>query len=191
MVEAVGLAREDRAEVEAEAVDMHLARPIAQAVGDHLDHARMAEVERVSGAGVVDVVARLIGQQPIIGGVVDALERQRRAALVAFRGVVVDDVENHFEPGIVEARHHLLEFAQSLLALMRIARVGSKEADRVVAPVVGQALVEQVAVVDEGVDRQQLDRGDAERFDVVDYGLAAETREGAALRFWHLRDAAW
>ena len=32
-VEAVGLARQDRAEIEAEAVDMHFARPVAQAVG--------------------------------------------------------------------------------------------------------------------------------------------------------------
>ena len=59
--EAVGLAREDRAEVEAEAVDLHLAHPVAQAVGHHLDDARMAEIERVSGAGVVDVVALLVG----------------------------------------------------------------------------------------------------------------------------------
>ena len=73
----------------------------------------MAEVQRVPGAGVVDVVALLVGQQPVVGGVVDALERQRRAALVAFGGVVVDHVEDHLEPGVVEARHHLLELAQA------------------------------------------------------------------------------
>ena len=44
-----------------------------------------------------------------------------------------------------------------------VARLGREEADRVVAPVVRQPLLEQMAVVDEGVDRQQLDRGDAER----------------------------
>src|ERR1700730_16543733 len=36
--EAVRFARENRAEIEAETVDAHLADPIAQAVGDHLDH---------------------------------------------------------------------------------------------------------------------------------------------------------
>ena len=39
VVEAIRLAREDRAEIEAEAVDMGLVHPIAQAVGDHLDDA--------------------------------------------------------------------------------------------------------------------------------------------------------
>src|SRR5688572_31813798 len=36
-VEAAGLAREDRAQVEAEAVDVHVLDPVTQAVGDHLD----------------------------------------------------------------------------------------------------------------------------------------------------------
>jgi hypothetical protein len=46
-VEPVWLARQDGGEVEAEAVDAHLAGPVAQAVGDHLQHARMAQVDRV------------------------------------------------------------------------------------------------------------------------------------------------
>ena len=74
----------------------------------------MAQVDRVPGAGVVDVVALLVGQQPVVGGVVDALEGQRRPALVAFGGVVVDHVEDDLEPGVVEARHHLLELAQAV-----------------------------------------------------------------------------
>src|SRR5208337_464769 len=73
------LAREDRAEIEAESVDPHFAHPIAQGVADHLDDARMAEVQRVSCARVVDVVARLVGKEPIIGAVVDALEGKGRA----------------------------------------------------------------------------------------------------------------
>ena len=43
-----------------------------------------------------------------------------------------------------------------------------EEADRVVAPVVRQALVDQVGVVDELVHRHQLDRGDAELGEVLD-----------------------
>ena len=63
LVEAVRLAREDGAEVEAEAVDVHLLHPVAQAVGHHLDDARMAQIQRVAGAGVVDVVALLSGSR--------------------------------------------------------------------------------------------------------------------------------
>ena len=56
------LAREDRREIEAETVDVHLGDPVAQRVGHHLQHARMAQVQRVAGAGIVDVVARLVAE---------------------------------------------------------------------------------------------------------------------------------
>ncbi len=50
LVEAVGLAAEDRGEVEAEAVDPASPSPVAQGIGDELQHPRMREVERVPGA---------------------------------------------------------------------------------------------------------------------------------------------
>ena len=108
---------------------MRLACPITQTVGHHLDHPHVVEVERVPGSGVVYVITRLVRQQPVIGGVVDALERQGRAELVAFGSMIVHDVENDFETGLVKARHHLLEFAQGLLALVSIARVGREKPD--------------------------------------------------------------
>src|SRR5207253_5184311 len=46
---------------------VHLLDPVAQAVGDHLDDARMREVERVAGAGVVDVVALLRSEERRVG----------------------------------------------------------------------------------------------------------------------------
>ena len=110
-VEAVGLARQDRPQIEAESVDPRFAHPIAQAVHDHLYDAGVAKIEGVPGARVVDVEARLIRHQPVIRLVVDAFEGKRRTALVALRRVIVDDVEDHFEPAVVETRDHLLEFA--------------------------------------------------------------------------------
>src|SRR6185503_7846576 len=152
VVEAVRLAREDRPEVEPEAVHVHLQRPVAQAVRYELDDARMAEIERVTGPGVVDVVALLVWKQSVMRGVVDSSEAQRGAALVPFRGVVVDDIENHLDSGIVEARDHFLELGDTAIAVRDIAGIGSKKADRVVSPVVGEAALEKVAVVDEGVN---------------------------------------
>src|SRR5271154_3210511 len=75
VVKAVRLARQDGAEIKAKAIHMGLRHPIAEAVGDHLDHPHMTEVEGVSSAGIVDIVARLIGHEPVVGSVVDALER--------------------------------------------------------------------------------------------------------------------
>ena len=60
-IEAVALAAEGGAEVEAEAVDMERRHPVAQRIHHHLQHARMGQVHRVAGAGVVDVVARIVG----------------------------------------------------------------------------------------------------------------------------------
>ena len=160
---------------------MHVGDPVPQAVGHHLNHARMTDVQRIARARVVDVVARLIGHQSVIRGVVDALERQRRSALVPFGRVVVDDVENHLEARVVQTRDHLLEFLQAARAVGGVSRIGREEPDAVVAPVIGQPALDEVAVVDERVDRQQLDRGDAERLDVVGHLFRGQPRERSAL----------
>ena len=39
-----------------------------------LQHLGMAHVQRVAGAGVIHVVARIVGDQPVISGVIDAAE---------------------------------------------------------------------------------------------------------------------
>ena len=61
-----------------------------------------------------------------------------------------------------------------------IALLGREEAQRVVTPVVLQAACRADAVVDEGVDRQQLDRGDAELAQMLDHRRRGEAAVGAA-----------
>ena len=147
----------------------------------------MTQIQRVAGARVVDVVALLVRHQPIVREVVDALEAQRRTALVALRRVVVDHVENDFEAGIVQTHDHLLEFLHAAHRIGEVARIGGEETNRVVAPVVRQPALQQMAVVDEHVNRQQLDRRDAERLDVLDHFRRRQSRERAAQRFGHGR----
>ena len=156
-------------QVEAEAVDVHLEHPVAQAVHDQLQHVRVAHVEAVAGAGVVEVVAPVLGHQPVVGGVVDAAEREHRAQVVALGGVVVDHVEDDLDAGVVEVADHRLELLHLLAGLARrgVVVVRREVADRVVAPVVAQAALQQVGVVDELVHRQQLDGGDAELGEVA------------------------
>ena len=135
-VKTVGFARQDGGEVEAEAVDPHLGGPVAQGIRDHLQHALMRQVDGVAGSGVVDVVAPVVRQQPIIAGVVDALERERRSEFVALGGMVVDDVEDDFDAMGVKLVHHRLEFVRA--RRLQIARLGREEGERIVAPVVPQ-----------------------------------------------------
>ena len=70
-------------------------------------------------------------------------EREHRPEVVALGGVVVDDVEDHLDPGAVQRLHHPLELAH-LLAVRAgrgVERVRREIADRAVAPVVREAAV--------------------------------------------------
>ena len=45
---------------------MHFRGPIAEAVHDHLEDARMGEVEGVAGAGLVKIVPEVVRHESII-----------------------------------------------------------------------------------------------------------------------------
>ncbi|MCY1352256.1 hypothetical protein D9M69_385450 [compost metagenome] len=187
LVIAMGVAGEDGRQVEAEAVHAHLAGPVAQGIGDHLQHAGVAEVEGIAGAGVVDVAAPVAGYQSVVGGVVDAAHAQGRAQLVALGGVVVDHVEDQLQAGVVQVGDHFLELVD--LAAGEVGGVGREEGDAVVAPVVVHALFQQVLVVEEGVHRQQLDGGYPQGADVLQQLGVHQPGEGAAQGLRHRRVA--
>ncbi len=136
-------------------------------------------MQRVARAGVVDAVARIVGDQPVVAGIVEAAKRQGRPQFAAFGRVVVDDVEDQLEARRVQAADGDAQLVER--AIRQIARLRREEADAVIAPVVAQALLQQGAVLHEGMDRQQLDRRDAEPVQVVDEDRIAESSEGAAL----------
>ncbi len=181
-VDLVELAGQRAGQVEAEAVDVHLGDPVAQRVHDQLQHVRVLHEQRVAGAGGVVVVLRVVVDEPVVGGVVDAAERQRRAHLVALGGVVVDHVEDDLDALGVQRLHHRLELLHLLAARAAggVVVVRGEEADGVVAPVVPHAAVGQVAVVDELVHRHELDGGDAELLVVLDHHRVRQRRVGAA-----------
>ena len=60
--------------IEAEAIDMHFKHPVPQAVHDQLEYTGMAHIECVAAAGIVAVITRVVGVQPVVSGVVDAAE---------------------------------------------------------------------------------------------------------------------
>jgi hypothetical protein len=163
---------------------MHLGHPVAQRLHDHLEHPGVGDVQRVAGAGLVDVIAAIAGMQAIVRGVVDAAKAQGRSQVVAFPGMIVHHVQNHFDSGLVQARHHGLELVDGAGA--EIARFGGEEAEAVIAPIVLEPAGDQQAVVDQGMDRQQLDGGDAERPQVVDHRLGRQPGKGPACGFGNL-----
>ena len=149
---------------------MHLEHPIAQRVHDQLQRVRVADVEAVPGAGVVGVVTLVVAFEPVVGLVVDAAHRQGGAQVVAFGGVVVDDVEDDLDACRVQSPHHPLELLHLLaqLAGRGVGVLRCEEGDRVVAPVVRQPFLLQRRVVDELVHRHELDRRHADPLEVLD-----------------------
>ena len=125
------VARQRRSEIEAEAVYVHHANPVAQRIHDQLQNPRMGEIDRVATAGEIFVVREMAGRQAVVAQVVDAAERECGAFLVAFGGMVEDHVKNDFKAGGVQRPDHGLEFGNHRLPTdaCRVARLRGKETD--------------------------------------------------------------
>ena len=91
----------------------------------------------------------------------------------------------------VQAVHHGAELSAHGCIVVRCSRseagIGHKEGQGVVAPVVGQAALDQMALSLVQVHRQQAQRRDAQALVVRQHGGAGHTGEPAALRKRHLR----
>ena len=105
--------------------------------------------------------------------------------MVAFGGVVVDDVEDDFDTGTVQRADHLPELAdpRRRITVARVLGMRGEESDGVVAPEVPQPPLDQKALVHEMVNRHQFDRRDAEALQILDRRRVGQPRIRAA----HLR----
>jgi hypothetical protein len=113
-VHLVKLAGQGRGQVEPEPVHVHLLDPVAQAVHDELERSWMGHVQRVPTAGVVHVVARIVGHQPVVAGIVHPPETDRGPQVAPFPGVVIDHVQDHLDARLVQGLHQRLEFGDLL-----------------------------------------------------------------------------
>ncbi len=137
----------------------------------------MHQVQRVACPRKVHVVARIVRDLPVVGRVVRPLHRQQRPLLVALAGVVVDHIQNDLDVVAVQRLHHVFELADLLPRVARrtVARHGGKVAQRVVSPVVPQIPANKLALIDEVVQRQQLNRGDTQHLEVLDACVRSQT----------------
>ncbi len=182
-IDVVQFAGQRGREVETEAVHVHLEDPVPQRIHDELQRVRMTTVEAVAGSGVVHVHLGIAVDEPVVGGVVDAPERHGGSEVVALGGVVVDDVEDDLDAGVVELTHHRLELghrAGRLVGVRRVLDVRCQESEGVVAPVVSETLIAQDEVLHELVHGHQFDGGDAQLLEVIDDHRMAQPRVRAA-----------
>ena len=148
---------------------------VAEAVEDEPAGGGVVAGQRVAGAGVVDEAA--VGRVAEVGAGVEAAQGEGGAVDVALAGVVEDDVEEGADAGIAERGDGGGEFRDAAGAE---PGVGGEEGDGVVAPAVGEAERAEVALVDPGGDRHELDGVDAEPCQMVDDGGMGERGDGAA-----------
>ncbi len=118
---------------------------------------------------------------------------ERRPEMISFGGMIVNDVENHFDPGRVQIAHHRFELGHlaAAIAAAGVFRFRREETDRVVTPVIRQAAIDQRLVIDVRVHRQQLDRGHAQIFEVINRAGAAEPGVSAAQFRRNARASIW
>ena len=102
--------------------------------------------------------------------------------MATFAGVVVDDVEDDLDAGLVEGRHHLLELTHlgTRGTHRAVGGVRSEEPQGVVSPIVRQSPAHDEGFGDELLDGQQLNGSDADGLEVLDDGRVGQTGIGAA-----------
>ena len=120
---------------------------------------------------------------------VDAAEGQCRPLVAALSGVVVDDVEDHLDAGLVERADHVLELPHLLAEGpdRAVGGVRGEVSDGVVAPVVAQPAADEERLGDEVLDREQFHRGDAEGEQVIEHRRMSQPGVGPAEVFRHGR----
>src|SRR5262249_4278166 len=108
----------------------------------------------------------------------DSTKAQRWAQVVAFGRVVVDHVEKDLDPGVVQAGNGRAKCVER--TIWGGARVRREESERAVAPIVDEPALDQIAIIHEGVDRHQLDGGDAKPFKMIDDARRRQSAKEAA-----------
>ena len=192
-VELGGVAPQRDRQVEAEAVHAHVARPVAQGVQGELDGARGAEVDRVAGAGDVDVLGGAVGGVQVVLQVVQAAQGQARPAHPRLAGVVVDHVHDDLQAGLVQDRDHAADLVEDGLGpgpaggARGVGGLRGEVGQGRVAPVVRPAPGQQEDLGEGGVDGQHLDRGHAQVLEVVHGDRVGQARVGAAQLRGHAR----
>ena len=83
----------------------------------------MRQVECVTAAGEVLIVARLTRIEPIIGGVVDSPKAQGGTQLIALCGMIVDDIKNDLDAGVMQPRNRGAEIVERVRSRAQIHRL--------------------------------------------------------------------
>ena len=169
---------------------MHLFDPISETIEDHAADNGMIPVECVSRAAVIRVARAVLCRECSRCRCRDR-ESSVSALMVAFGGVIENDVENHLDAGPVQRLHHVAKFvygAERILA-RAVGLVGREERDRRIAPVVDRPGGRILRVKVE--HRQEFDGGNAEFLKIRNLfdqaGISAACASGSPELGWRVK----
>src|SRR5882672_6741301 len=128
----------------------------------------MVGVKRIPRAAVIRVT-RMVGFKNVVRTVLQPSKAQSRTVMVAFSGVIEDDVKNDLDARPVQRLHHVTKFiyrAESI-STRAIALVWRKIRNRRVSPVVDESrrCIQSVELE----YRQQLNSGDPELLEIWNF----------------------
>ena len=156
-------------EVKAKPIHTKRLHPPAQAVHDHLYGAGLRQIEAVATTTEVKVLACRV--QCVPTGVVQAAPAQGGAKSVTLGAVVEHHIQHHLQSVLVQLVHHVPEFGTVIGKLAAgVSRLRDEISQGVVAPVVAQALLQQMRFGHEQLHRQQTQGGDAQALVMRQHG---------------------
>ena len=142
----------------------------------------MPHIGSISATGEVGVVASVFVVQQVIAGIINAPKRQCWPSFISFGGMVIDDVQNDFDPCRMQRADHRLEFLRHQFRIVcgAITRFRSKKTKGVIPPIIDSLLIGQEFFIDMKMDWQQFDRCHAKFLQIIDGWGACQSRVGSS-----------
>ncbi len=102
----------------------------------------MCSIQGIATPGVIHVIARLAGNQPVIASIVETAKTQGRAKMISFRAVVIDHIENDLDACRMQRLDHAFEFGYRVVG-SRISGIWREITQGAIAPKIAQTPVKQ------------------------------------------------
>src|ERR1700684_2957885 len=101
----------------------------------------MVGLKCITGAGIVCISSFIILAKNVVEAILQPAETEGWAMFIPFGGVVVDNIEDHFNVGSMQLSYHHPELIQAgkRVCSGTIGQMRRKERYRTVAPVVAQS----------------------------------------------------
>lgn len=154
---------------------MHVDIPVRETVHHHAPHGAICSLQGVARTAKIRKWSICAFGEQVASFAVDAFVAVGGTMTITLTGMIVDNIQNDFDAGLVELLDHRLKF-KSLIAYLSFDAVfvmRSKEAERHVSPII-------VFIWIELKHGHELDRSDSKLYEI--WNLFDDSKKGSAFR---------